>query len=359
MGKTKQVKIGIYSPYLSTLGGGEKYLLDIASGLSVNHEVFLFAPLSLKSKIQSVLKVDIRKVNFLPESLIKNKNLFKKYILLINYDIFIFMTDGSLPFPAAKKNFLIIQSPIHIPKLTLINRFKLLHWNVICYSNFMKQIIKKILGKEAEILSPSINVEQFINKNVKKKNIILSVGRFFPYPHNKKHDVLIDIFKENYDRYFRNWKLVIAGGLTEEGGKKIFDSLKMKIGTYPIEIIANIPFVQLLRLYKEAKIYWHATGYGEDVRNHPEKTEHFGITTLEAMAAGAIPLVFAAGGQRDIISDGYNGFLWNKKDELLQKTYHLMKDDKLFKRISRNAFYSAKKYSYKKFYVKLEKIFFD
>ncbi len=354
MGKTKQMKIGIYSPYLSTLGGGERYLLDIACGLSRNHDVFLFASSSLKSKIQSLLRLDIGKVNFSPESIIKNKNLLKKYILLFGYDIFIFMTDGSIPFSLAKKNIMIIQSPVHIPKPTIINQFKLLRWNIICYSNFMKQIIKKRLGREAKILSPSIDIDQFMNKNVKKKNIILSVGRFFPYPHNKKHDVLIDIFKENYKQHFYGWKLIIVGGLTEEGGKKIFNNLKTKVGTYPIEIMANIPFVQLVRLYQEAKIYWHATGYGEDVIRYPERTEHFGITTLEAMAAGEVPLVFAAGGQMDIISDGYNGYLWNSKEELVKKTCQLIVDDDLFKRVSRNALYSVKKYSHEKFYAQLE-----
>lgn len=355
MGEAKQIKIGLYSPYLSALGGGERYILNIAYGLSKHHDVFLFASPSLRSEIHSLLRINVDRIHFLPESIIRNKNVLRKYISLSNYDVFIFMTDGSLPFPVAKKNFLIIQSPVHIPRLTLGNYIRLLRWNIICYSNFMQQIIKKRLHKDAKILSPSIDINKFMNKNIQKKNIILSVGRFFQYPHNKKHDILIDIFKKNYSRYFQGWRLVIAGGLTEEGGKKIFENLKKKIATYPIEIVANIPFNKLLELYKEAKIYWHAAGYGEDIKRHPETAEHFGITTLEAMAAGEVPLVFAAGGQMDIVTDSYNGYLWSNQEELLEKTHRVIQDEKLFKKISQNALSSVKKYSNEEFYAQLEK----
>jgi len=36
--------------------------------------------------------------------------------------------------------------------------------------------------------------------------------------------------------------------------------------------------------------------------------EHFGITTVEAMAAGCVPLVYDSGGQAEIVSSGYNGY---------------------------------------------------
>jgi glycosyltransferase involved in cell wall biosynthesis len=356
MGETKQIRVGIYSPYLDIFGGGERYLLNIASSLSKSHEVFIFASPSLKQKIYSLLKIDVNGVHFLSESVVRTKNVFKKYLSLNSYDVFIFMTDGSLPFPVAKKNFLIIQSPVHAPKLTFINYIKLFRWNIICYSTFMQRIIKNKLHKDAKILSPSIDIAQFASNNIAKKNIILSVGRFFSYPHNKKHDVLIDVFKKNYNRYFQGWRLIIAGGLTEVGGKKVFEDLKGKIGTYPIEIISNISFDKLAQLYKEAKIYWHAAGYGEDVQRYPERAEHFGITTLEAMAAGEVPLVFAAGGQLDIITDGYNGYLWNTQEELIKKTYSVIRDEELFKRISQSAIFSAKEYSNKNFYGELEKI---
>ncbi len=36
------MKIGIYDPYLDDLGGGEKYMMTIASCLSKDHDVSIF-----------------------------------------------------------------------------------------------------------------------------------------------------------------------------------------------------------------------------------------------------------------------------------------------------------------------------
>ena len=53
--------------------------------------------------------------------------------------------------------------------------------------------------------------------------------------------------------------------------------------------------------------------------------EHFGITTVEAMASGCVPLVYEGGGQREIIEQGKSGFLWKTDDELIQQTIRLIK----------------------------------
>ena len=66
-------------------------------------------------------------------------------------------------------------------------------------------------------------------------------------------------------------------------------------------------------LYGKSSIYWHATGYGED---NPKKFEHFGISTVEAMAAECIPVVINLGGQPEIVEQSVNGFLWNSIPEL-------------------------------------------
>jgi glycosyltransferase involved in cell wall biosynthesis len=249
-----------------------------------------------------------------------------------------------------------IQSPAHIPKFSLLNRLKLFDWYIICYSQFMQKFIEDKLGKKADILSPCISLSKFKNDFSQKQNIILTVGRFFPYPHNKKHDLLIDIFRKNYQKYFTNWKLIIVGGLTEKGGREILADLKTKTRQLPIDLIVNPSFNQLATLYKKAKIYWHAAGYGEDVRLHPERVEHFGITTLEAMAAGAVPVVFAAGGQKDIVENGKNGYLWEKDRDSVGKTSQLINNEKLLEKLSHQAILRAADFSADKFYGKIAKI---
>ena len=56
--------------------------------------------------------------------------------------------------------------------------------------------------------------------------------------------------------------------------------------------------------------------------------EHFGITTVEAMAAGCVPIVINAGGQPEIITPE-SGFIWNNRKELKEFTVQLIQDDQL------------------------------
>lgn len=350
------LRIAIFNPYLHILGGGERYILTIASLLSLDNNVDCFFPENLQNKIVSVFGLNTKRVNFISNNIINSKNLFKKINLLRQYDILFFMTDGSLSWPLAKNNYLIIQSPLHIPEANIINRWKLFGWKTICYSNFMKDIIKNKLNKKAITLSPCIDVDKFTCSYSDKENIILSVGRFFRHLHNKRQDVLIGIFKNYYHKYFRGWKLVIAGGITDTEGERIVDKLKSDSSSYPIEVLTDVPFERLINLYQRAKIYWHAAGYGYDQQKYPEKAEHFGITTLEAMAAGVVPLAFNAGGQKDIIKNGKNGYLWNNQEELIDKSSKLIKDQRLIKDIADNARRQAEEYSCHKFNEKLHKI---
>ncbi|MBV1894679.1 MAG: glycosyltransferase, partial [Ilumatobacteraceae bacterium] len=59
---------------------------------------------------------------------------------------------------------------------------------------------------------------------------------------------------------------------------------------------------------------------------HPERFEHFGISVVEAMAAGAVPLVFGAAGPAEIVRDGIDGVQWTSLDELAETTLALADD---------------------------------
>lgn len=342
--KKKQLNIGIYSPYFEILGGGERYLLSIAESLSRRQKVFLYAREGLKAKAEKMFHIKLGNVSFLPPAQFR----------LNSYDVFFYMTDGSIFFPKAKKNFLIIQSPLHCPRNSILTKLKLRNWHILCYSEFMQPIIKARLGKASIILSPPIDIQAFTAKESQKENSILTVGRFFSHLHNKKQSILVEQFKKYYRQYFFSWKFIIAGGLTDTGGKSILEELKKESKGFPIQIIVNPSFAQLVTLYKKAKIYWHAAGFGENIAKFPEKAEHFGITTLEAMAAAAVPIVFAGGGQKDIVSDGKNGFLWDIPETLIGKTGEVIDDDALRIRLAGEARARATDFSIQHFYEKLE-----
>jgi len=349
------MKIGIYNPYLNILGGGERYTFDIADfflkrGDGVD---FFWEDKSLKEEIKSRYGLELDRVNFLPNIFLRKLNLLKKFIFLHGYDIFFYVTDGSLFTSPAKKNILIIQSPIHIPKKTIFNKIKIRNWNfVLCYSEFVKKYILKSWKVNVVVLPPAIEVNQF--KPLKKENLIISVGRFTQSLHSKKQEILIKAFKK-LTKSLPSLKLILTGGLLKED-QDYFDILKESARGYNIDFFPNTSFKNLKGFYGKAKVYWHAAGFDEDLEKYPEKAEHFGITTVEAMAAGCIPIVYKAGGQLEIIDDKKNGFFWQTEKELISITLEVIKNYDSYKTITENAIKRSKGFSKEVFEKNLKEI---
>ena len=101
-------------------------------------------------------------------------------------------------------------------------------------------------------------------------------------------------------------------------------------------MLANLERSRLRQLYAQARIFWHAAGYGE-CDERPELSEHFGMATVEAMSAGCIPVVINKGRQPEIVEHGVSGFLWNSLVELKEYTAVLMRDELLRARMQQAA----------------------
>jgi glycosyltransferase involved in cell wall biosynthesis len=152
----------------------------------------------------------------------------------------------------------------------------------------------------------------------------LNVGRFFKQLHSKRQDVLIDIFKKmaiQYPEVLKGWRLILVGSVEDE---QYLADLEKSIGSLPIQILKNISRGDLIELYKTSALYWHATGFDVSEEDNPEKVEHFGISTVEAMAAGAIPVVHLKGGQKEILGDDLQSLGWFTKEECINKTINLI-----------------------------------
>lgn len=343
------MKIAISSPYLDTLGGGERYILTIAEHLSKNHRVVIFWDgENLTSAVRERLNLDISKVNFLKNNL--NSGIINKYQSLKDFDIQFIVSDGSIPIGFAKKNILHFQVPFKINP-TIISSIKLKNWQkIIVNSRFTKDFIDKSYSVSSEVLYPPVDIKSFTPED--KRNIILSVGRFFSPLHSKKQDILISAFKK---MDLTNWKLILAGGADKSAEEEI-NNLKISVGKYNIDILPNIPFSTLKKLYGSAKIYWHAAGFAEDENSNPEKVEHFGISTVEAMASGAVPVVVPFGGQKEIVDDSLNGLYFYTIDELIKKTGRLINNNNLLEKLSENAVLKSKNYSKENFCRRLDEI---
>ena len=113
--------------------------------------------------------------------------------------------------------------------------------------------------------------------------------------------------------------------------------------------MANVAADNLRQLYAKSKIYWHAAGFGEDLDKHPERAEHFGIAIVEAMAAGCVPVVFAGGGPKEIITDQQDGILWTSTEQLQSETEELISDRRRLAKLSQSAILKSRQFSKDRF----------
>ena len=340
------MRAAIYNPYLDTLGGGERYTLTVAKVLSdKDYKVDLeWASGSIKGKIERRFNLDLSGIN-----VVKDVNKGD------GYDVCFWVSDGSIPLLRARNNILHFQFPFNnVGGGGLLNKMKLMRINsVVCNSKFTKGFIDKEYGVKSVVVYPPVDTINF--KPGKKENIIISIGRFSQLTQAKRQDVLVDVFKKMYDGGLKDWKLVLAGGV-EVGVGDYVDQLRKSAEGYPITIFTSPSFNKLKEIYSKAKIFWSASGFGINEMNEPTKVEHFGITIVEAMAAGCVPIIYSAGGHKEIVKDGTNGLLWTKKNELIEKTDKLLTDRKLIGTITKDIKNNSNEYSYGKFKTNIEKI---
>ena len=357
------MRIGVFDTYIDTLGGGEKYMLTAAWYLSQKHNVSVFwDQAKILEKGANRFNLDLAKVKVTKNIFSPQMPLYKRYLESMKFDAIFFLSDGSLPLLGTKL-YVHFQFPIEwVDSSSIFGKLKGLRIEkIICNSYFTKAFIDKKFNSDSEILYPPTYFKADFPKVdlKKKKNQILNVGRLSTFPDGslfKKQDFLIETFKKIIDGGVKNWELVLVVSYLERD-KQILENLKGQIKGYPIRILENVAFAKLNETYTESKIYWHASGFGEDLRVHPEKAEHFGITTVEAMLNGLVPVVINAGGQKEIVLDGKDGFLFENEKELIDRTTELIKDNTQLEKIAKKAKEKAEEFSTDRFCQKLDAIF--
>lgn len=351
------MRIGIYDPYLDDIGGGEKYMMTIAEYLSKSNDVDIFwDDAKVSEKLSSRFGLDLKNVKFV-RNIFTNSSFLERQKVSRKYDLIVFLSDGSLPILSAKKLVLHIQQPIMNAKVTWKDKLKLKRINTIFVnSEFTKKYIDSQYNTHSEVLFPPVNI---YGQSQEKENIILHVGRFRVMQVNsgdyKKQNVMIEEFKKMVDVGLKNWKFILAVSLADVNDAK-FLAMKNSAKGYPIEFLLNSTNEDLWKMGSKAKIYWHASGFGEDLNKHPELAEHFGISTVEAMGVGAVPVVINAGGQKEIVDNDKNGFLWNNLEELNADTLKLINNSDMLKTMSKAAYKRALDFDKANFYRNLAKI---
>jgi glycosyltransferase involved in cell wall biosynthesis len=192
-------------------------------------------------------------------------------------------------------------------------------------SMFTGEWVERLWGTAADVLHPPVRPSV---QPGEKRNLILTLGRFFDpvLGHCKKQLDLLDAFIEmERSGAADGWELALVGGCGPTDRDYALAVKRAAVG-HRVHVHVNAPGALVEQLLGEASIYWHAAGFGEDPRRHPDRFEHFGIALVEAMAAGAAPVVYGAAGPAEIVRDGVDGDHWRARSELIAITTGLIRD---------------------------------
>lgn len=159
---------------------------------------------------------------------------------------------------------------------------------IFANSKFTAEAIRVELGIEPYVLYPSVS-NDILDQNkmdfeLQRGNNVITVSRIAS---GKNLEIIPQIAKSTDS----DISFTIVGLLDSERLLhyllKLINDLKV---SDRVRILTNIKRKQLSRLLQNSKVYLHPTTY-----------EHFGISIIEAMASGCIPVVHNSGGPREFV----------------------------------------------------------
>lgn len=361
--------IGIYNLHMRAMGGGEKLTLVLAEHLSLAHNVFLFTAEALDvSTLERFFDVDLSRVKVVclktPGTLsrvlskVSGTNVplhHERQLRSFEFDLFINNSYASALTCPANSGIFMCMFP-HVVVNNVVSSYS----TIVAISRYAADWVWKRWDRHSEVLYPPC--DDMGPPPPAKEKIILHVGRFIADSiederHHKGQDVLLETFKRMNDLHEQGWELHFAGSLSPDGKSRTFaDTLMRGAERLPVFFHFNSASEELRQLYCRAAIYWHATGYGYDADRYPSKQEHFGISTVEAMSAGAVPVVYATGGQKEIVTDEVDGYWWTDIDRLVNQTRRLANDADLRSEFARQAVLSSKRFSRVTFVANIDRL---
>jgi glycosyltransferase involved in cell wall biosynthesis len=194
-------------------------------------------------------------------------------------------------------------------------------------SQFTAQWVERLWGRPSEVLYPPVRM--LVTGDRAKEPVLLNIGRFFDprRGHSKKQFELVQAFRRLHESGLApGWWLHLVGGCSPEDRDYAMAVKREALGL-PVHVHFSAPGAVLNDLLARGSVYWHAGGLGEDPATHPDRFEHFGISVVEAMSAGLVPVVFGAAGPAEVVRDGVDGVHFATLDELVRTTAGLIADE--------------------------------
>lgn len=178
-------------------------------------------------------------------------------------------------------------------------------------SSYTAEYTSLLVGKKPYVLYPPVTPIICQTENMYRENIVVSLGRI---ARDKNYEYVIEASKR-----FPNIKFIIIGRVVDQ---KYYQELILNKPENLI-IITNASEETKKEILCKAKVLLH-----------PKFNEHFGISIVEGMSSGLIPVVYKGGGAWDDITEkGKYGFGFLNLRELLDVLPVALNEEKLRKDI--------------------------
>ncbi len=318
-----ELKVGVFCPTLNVYGGGEFVAVAIANTLAQNHHKVVFFtnnevdPIAIKNFFGENLHPSIETVkqptHFSSRGLADfYQTIFHSYIAKSKCNMFV-DTFSNCVFPwtnvsyihfpflnrySFSKRFPYLGSPHLLQSGTLLH--VLLEKNLVSYSDklvlansyYTAEEIRKYSDKNVEVLYPPFSSSiSTIGKTAVKssqQNLVVTTSRF---EHNKMLERIPYIASQTRS----DIQFAVIGRLYSKETLANLQRIVKNFGLSDrVKFYPNASAEQKIELLKKAKIYLHTmTG------------EHFGISIVEAMALGCLPIVHNSGGMVEFVPDQF------------------------------------------------------
>ena len=316
-------QIGVFCPTLNVYGGGEFVAVALANTLAQNNRnVVLFTnsevdPKAIKNffgeRLHPSIKTVVQPTRFGSRGLADfYQTIIHSYIAKAKCDMFVdafsncvfpWTQVSYIHFPylnqhAFSKTFPYLGSP-HLSQVGTVPHV-MLEKNLIDYSKrlvlansyYTAGEIQKYSGKSVDVLYPPFSSSiSKIGKTVSKnsgENLVVTVSRLEP-------SKLLERIPQIAAKTDKDIQFAVIGRLCNKATLSNLQSLVKKLGlTDRVKFYPNASAQTKIDLLKRAKIYLH-TMVGE----------HFGISIVEAMALGCVPIVHNSGGMTEFVPSKY------------------------------------------------------
>lgn len=170
---------------------------------------------------------------------------------------------------------------------------------VLTNSEFSKKAIYERLGVSAKVLYPPVETRKFrsVASSKDRDNIILVLCRIVPYKTVENAISIAKILKQNKV----GEKMIIIGNMYDDDyitRNYYTELIKMVRQAQLDEFVSfqiNLPLDIVIENMRKSSIYLHT-----------QAAEHFGMSTVEAMSAGLIPIVPGKGGHAEFVPRKYH-----------------------------------------------------